>query len=261
MERITVKIGGYDALFTSEKYSYKISAFNREFDDKDLIGMYITEVDDNLEKIVIEIGASEIITISKEKLKILKGKNILENIICEEPYVIPLSKAYYYPKDIIFYYNKKYLEENEKFCLKEKIKKIPILEECVIYNERTKEVENGKRVIDWKTENDGTEKNIIEGVKVKIPEITLIYTNKICEKKEFEIIEDIKINSEDMTKIEVINMLKKHDFHEIGGSIANIIKDGYFYVSVKNTLMFNDGMAGKKYIFNDGKAKKEYIFK
>jgi len=247
MEGITVKIGGNEVTLTSEKYSYGIKNFNEGFEDKDLIGMYITEVEDNLEKIVIEIGGSETITISKEKLKTLRGKNILENIICEEPYVIPLSKAYYHTKDIHFYYEKKYLEENEKICIKEKIKKIPILEDCVIYNEETKEVENCKRVIEWKTENDGTEKNIIEGVKVKIPEITLIYTNKICEKKEFEIIEDIKLKSEDMTKIEVINMLKKHDFHELDGSIKNIIRNGYFYISVKNTLMFNNGLAGIKY--------------
>jgi len=238
------KIGGFNVMLTSEKICYRFKDFIKE--NKDLIGMEINEVDENLEKIEIEVGGKELITICKDTIKRLKGKNILEYIICNEEHKLPLSKSFYLRNALNFYYDKEYLKENEKYYIGDKIKKIPELEVCLVYDEETKEVMNGKRVIGWKTKIEGKMKNITVGVTVKIPEIKIKVEKReiitqIEKEREIDLVikDDIKVKEKDSEKIE--KMEKDYNFCKIEGTTKN----GEYYGSIDNKIKFMNGLAGK----------------
>ncbi len=236
-----------NSVTTNNNFNYEISIEPYLPDDHDLVHVIIgDDIDDAIERIELHIGTQRILNLFDkfhDNFDDVKNKNLLEN-------PLPLSLVDYMIKKFVFVLDRNILEQRERFEWDD---------ECVdelTYSDTETEffdgvnVQYGRHVYRKSVQTGNKVKNIIDNAIVKIPSIILQHEPSLHDKSKdhttcVDIIQNIIV---DISNTKFVESLKASpNLLGWGKRVDN--SDQNIWCRVKNTIIFQNGIAGLKYCY------------
>jgi hypothetical protein len=214
--------------------------------EHDITSLVIVNPPEYLEKIVLMIGNYTTMTFERDDFN--QGQNLF-------PDGFLMSKSVYMYNDLVFHYNKEYVEEHVMKRLVDEYKEEVIVSDIEEEFYDGCEYHYGYRVTRKEIPTGNKIEIVIEGADVIVPELRFtiapgdVESNSSIKQPFWE---KILVNPKDNEEKRFIRRLvDNYKFHTIDGtSVEDAIEIGKpFYGKVENILHYTNGMAAKVYSF------------